>query len=92
MSNARIQIRFNTDKEKIDAGLPAWRVLVDGTEYLASSVRIEVPTWTTEDILPTGQKKWHLSCEGELHWSADVCTIKAAVTVEVPSPEFQRSF
>jgi hypothetical protein len=68
MAQHNIQIRFNTDKEKISKELPAWRVLVDGIEYLAKDVRIEVPMWTSEDILPTGQKKWHLSCEGDVIW------------------------
>lgn len=68
MAKHAIQIRFNTEKEKVSGELPAWRVLVDGVEHLAKNVRVEVPMWTTEDILPTGQRKWHLSCEGELHW------------------------
>jgi hypothetical protein len=76
MGKHQIQIRFNTDKEKIDAKLPPWRVLVDGVEHLADSVRIEVPTRTTEDILPTGQKKWHISCEGELHWDSREAVIR----------------
>ena len=78
MSKHAVQIRFNTDKEKLNAGLPAWRVLVDGVEFLAESVRCEVPTWTTQDTLPTGQKKWHLSCEGEVHWDSpsQTCIIR----------------
>jgi hypothetical protein len=64
MSKNQIQIRFNTDKERVNGSLPAWRVLVDGVEHLATNVRVEVPMWTSEDILPTGQRKWHLSCEG----------------------------
>lgn len=63
-----IQIRFNTDKERVSATAPAWRVLIDGVEFLASDVRVEVPMWTSEDILPTGIKKWHLTCEGEAHF------------------------
>ena len=54
---SRIQIRFNTEKEKVSRELPAWRVLVDGKEFLAHAVRIEVPMWTSEDILATGEKK-----------------------------------
>ncbi len=78
MDMAAIQIRFNTDKEKVSADSPAWRVLVDGIEYLAQTVRVEVPMWTTEDLLPTGQRKWHLSCEGEPHWDQPrgACTIR----------------
>ncbi len=65
-----IQIRFNTDKERINGELPAWRVLIDGVEHLAKDVRVEVPMWTSEDILPSGQRKWHLSCEGEAFWDS----------------------
>jgi hypothetical protein len=71
-----INIRFNTDKEKVSAELPAWRVLIDGIEHLASSVRVEVPMQTTEDLLPTGQRKWHLSCRGYAHWDNDACVIR----------------
>lgn len=63
-----IQIRFNTDKERVTAAAPAWRVLIDGVEHFAKDVRVEVPMWTTEDVLPTGIKKWHLSCEGVATW------------------------
>lgn len=78
MSKRQIQIRFNTDKERFNADAPAWRVLIDGQEHLARNVRVEVPMWTTEDVLPTGQRKWHLSCEGEAHWDAPqgCCVIK----------------
>lgn len=64
----KIQIRFNTDREKKDGALPPWRVLIDGVEYLATDVRVETPTWTSEDVLPTGIKKWHISTEGQAHW------------------------
>jgi len=64
----RIQIRFNTDKQRVDRSLPAWRVLIDGAEHLAHHVRIEVPTQTSEDTLPSGELKWHLSCTGRVAW------------------------
>src|SRR5689334_24185421 len=58
-----------TEKEKVNGELPPWRVLVDGVEHLASSVHIEVPTWTTEDLLPRSeehtselQSQFHLVC------------------------------
>lgn len=76
LSKRKIQIRFNTEKERIDNRVPAWRVLVDGQEHLAENVRVEVPMWTSEDLLPTGQKKWHLSCEGEVHWEDRSCIIR----------------
>jgi len=58
-----VQIRFNTEWEKTDGGQYKWRVLVDGRERLAKSVRIEVPCFTTEDVLPDGRRKWHVTAE-----------------------------
>jgi hypothetical protein len=76
MAKHAIQIRFNTEKEKIGAHLQSWRVIVDGEERLAEQIRIAVPSWTTEDIISTGQKKWHISCEGVPHWDEQGnCTI-----------------
>lgn len=63
-----IQIRFNTDKERVNEQLPAWRVLVDGVEKLAREIRVEVPMWTSQDQLPDGRIKWHLSCRGYAVW------------------------
>jgi hypothetical protein len=79
MSDAQlIKIRFNTEKEKVSKDLPAWRVVIDGVEHLAHHVRIEVPMETSEDTLPTGQLKWHLSCKGRVHWEGGdkVCVIR----------------
>ena len=78
MAAPHISIRFNTDKERVSMDLPAWRVMVDGVEHLAHHVRVEVPMETTEDRLPTGKLKWHLSCQGELHWENDgrTCVIR----------------
>lgn len=76
MGKHQIQIRFNTDKEKLSADLPPWRVLIDGVEHFAQSVHIEVPSATTEDLLPSGQRKWHISCEGDPYWMNDVCVIR----------------
>lgn len=59
----RVQIRFNTEWEKSAGGELKWRVLVDGQERLAKSVVFEVPCHTTEDVLPDGRRKWHLTAE-----------------------------
>lgn len=75
MKPASIKIRFNTEKEKTDPSLPAWRVLVNGEERLAESVEIQVPCITTKDHLPTGQIKWHISCEGFAKWQGSQCII-----------------
>ncbi len=78
MATQHIQLRFNTDKEKVSMDLPAWRVMVDGVEHLAHHVRVEVPMHTTEDRLPSGKLKWHLSCEGLVTWedSDRTCVIR----------------
>ncbi len=73
-----IKLRFNTDKDKIDASLPAWRVLIDGVEHLAEQVFFETPSQTTQDLIEENKIKWHLSTQGVPHWDADkkICTIK----------------
>ena len=74
----KIQLRFNTEKEKTDSSLPAWRVLIDGVERLAEQVYFETPCWTTQDLIAENKMKWHLTSDGVPHWDATgkVCTIK----------------
>lgn len=67
----RIMIRFNTDKEKTDATLPPWRVIIDGVEHLAESVSIETRSWTTLDEIAPGKMKWHITCDGTPRWDED---------------------
>lgn len=73
-----IKIRYNTEKDKIDPTLPAWRVLVNGQEYFAENVLIETHAWTTVDEIEPGRTKWHITCEGSPVWNADrrKCIIK----------------
>lgn len=73
--SSNIQIRFNTEKEKTNPDQPAWRVLINGIEELAETVEINVPTVTSEDLLPSGQKKWHISCRGQVKWTNKNCRI-----------------
>ncbi len=73
-----IQIRFNTEKDKTDATLPAWRVLVDGVEHLAESVRIEGECWTTRDEIAPGLIKWHITTRGKVVWDGRNCRIQAS--------------
>ena len=54
-----------------------WRLLVDGVEFLASTIEIHVPSVTTEDIIATGETKWHLTCEGQVNWLGNVAKIVA---------------
>lgn len=75
-----IKIRYNTEKDKTDASLPAWRVLINGIEHLATEVELKVVSKTTEDILPSGILKWHISCVGKAEWNGLHCTITSANT------------
>lgn len=60
-----LQLRFNTE----NTGSLFWRVIVDSQEHLADDVKIEVPSFTTQDVLPDGRIKFHLSCRfNELIW------------------------
>lgn len=64
----KMQIRFNTEKDKRDQSLPPWRVLIQGQEYLAEKVVINTQAWTTSDEIAPGVLKWHISCDGEPKW------------------------
>lgn len=72
---SEIKIRYNTEKEKIDSSLPAWRVLIDGVEHLAMDVVINTVCKTTQDQLPDGRQKWHFTCHGKAIWQEGVCYI-----------------
>ncbi|MEQ1722622.1 MAG: hypothetical protein ABL930_05565 [Pseudobdellovibrio sp.] len=73
-----IKLRYNTDKDKINSELPAWRVLIDGVEHLAEQVIIETASWTTQDLVEENKIKWHLSSKGIAHWDSNkkICTVK----------------
>lgn len=64
----QIKIRFNTDKDRRDPTLPPWRVFIDGVEHLADHVEIHTRVWTTQDEVEPGVFKWHITCEGQVHW------------------------
>jgi hypothetical protein len=76
-----IQIRFNTDRLR-DESAPAWRVIQDGVERLASSISITAPCWTTRDVMASGLTKWHISCDGVTSWDGHECTIEARKSIE----------
>ena len=65
---AKIQIRFNTKYLEGTRPELKWRVLVDGEEFLASVVHVHVSCTTTEDIIATGETKWHMTCHGRVEW------------------------
>ncbi len=79
-----IKVRFNTNKDKVDGNLPAWRVLIDGEEHLAESVVINTKTWTTLDEISPSLLKWHITCDGLPEWdeSGKKCVINGHPTSE----------
>jgi hypothetical protein len=72
---SQIILRYNTDKDKVDASLPPWRVIIDGVERLAASVTIETGVWTSRDEIAPGVIKWHIRCEGTANWYGRDCVI-----------------
>jgi len=66
-SMKHLKIRFNTKFLEGDPRLK-WRIIQDDQEFLAEEIKISVPTYTTEDIIETGETKWHVSCDGSLSW------------------------
>lgn len=66
---ASIKIRFNTEYKSTPSEEYKWRIVVDGQESLAKNVAIKVPSCSTEDLLPSGIMKYHISCEGNVVWS-----------------------
>lgn len=64
-----IKIRFNTDSLKFpEQNLPHWRVIYDGKEHFARSMRIQTPSWSTCDEIEPGIFKWHVTTEGIPEW------------------------
>jgi hypothetical protein len=63
----RILIRFNTKFEECPAKLK-WRVLVNGQEFLADKVYIEVPCESITEPISTGEIKHHILCHGKAVW------------------------
>jgi hypothetical protein len=57
-----IKIRYNT---AVDDDFLYWRVLEDGVEKLASDIQINVPSYTTNDMIEGVGMKHHITCESE---------------------------
>jgi hypothetical protein len=74
-----VKIRYNT---LCDDNHKFWRILIDGVEYIASNIIIEIPTHTTRDIVYDPSRggdvdKHHLSCSAnEVIWKGDVVIVK----------------
>jgi hypothetical protein len=71
MEKQQVKVRYNTEKNKLDKTLPAWRVIVNGVEHLADNVTVETKAWTSEDEIQPGLLKFHISCEGSVVWDAE---------------------
>lgn len=73
MSKKTLKLRFNTE----NTGTLYWRAIYDGAEHLADHVDIRVPTYTTQDTLPDGRIKWHISADyTELVWEGTKLIVK----------------
>ena len=74
-----VKVRYNTN---CDDNHSYWRVLVEGVEQIASNVIVEIPTYTTKDIVFDPKSgavvtKHHISCKAnEVIWKGDVVIIK----------------
>lgn len=69
-----IKIRFNTEHAGTDL---LWRILIDEVEYLASEVKINVPTLTTTDVLTDGRVKHHISASyKKITWDEKILTVE----------------
>jgi uncharacterized membrane protein len=73
----KVKIRYNHDAGESSL---KWRVVIDGTEYLASNVDVLVPSVTTDDFIEGVGKKFHISCEPEqIVWDGDKVILKDKV-------------
>lgn len=71
-----INLRYNTEKDKTNAELPAWRVLINGVEHLAETVEIRTSSRTTKNLINGDLVKWHVSCLGRVEWTGKHCLIR----------------
>lgn len=73
MSKKTLKLRFNTE----NTGTLYWRALIDGVEHLADHVDLKVPSYTSQDTLPDGRIKWHISADySELVWEGTKLIVK----------------
>jgi hypothetical protein len=69
---SKFHIRFNT---KHDGNTEVvWRIFEDGTEHLASDVRIFSPLYT-ETTVEHGETKWNVVCNGRMIWDGTTAII-----------------
>jgi hypothetical protein len=74
-----VKIRWNT---LCDDNHMFWRILIDGVEWTASNVIVEIPVHTTRDMVFDPKRngnvdKHHISCQAnEVIWKGDVVIVK----------------
>ncbi len=59
----RFLIRYNTESTD-DSN--RWRIIDGKDEILASEIRINVPSYTSKDVMENVGLKFHIACEGIL--------------------------
>ena len=59
----RYLIRYNTDSTD-DSN--RWRIIEEENETLVSDIRINVPSYTSKDLIEHVGIKFHIACEGIL--------------------------
>lgn len=75
----KVKIRYNT---LVDDDKHYWRVIIDGEEHLASDVIINVPTYTTKDVVFDKIRneeviKHHITCDvKEITWVDSIVNLK----------------
>lgn len=74
-----VKIRYNTlctDNHKF------FRILINGVEHICSNIIVEIPMWTTRDLVWDPHRsemvdKHHFSCKAnEVVWKGDVVVVK----------------
>ena len=69
-----VKLRYKTDAKPTDS--LQWRVLIDGEEYHASFVSLDVHSITTKDRIAEGVDKWHITCNAtKVEWIDENCFI-----------------
>jgi hypothetical protein len=81
---SRILVRFNT-LHKEDEQHRKWRVLTDGTERLADSVKITVPCETIMEEVGSVEK-YHFVCDGIVEWEGDSAVISSRFSRKINIP------
>ena len=69
---SKFHIRFNTKHNGNTDQV--WRIFQDGTEHLASDVKIFSPLYT-ETTVEFNEIKWNVACDGRIIWDGTIAII-----------------